>query len=97
MFNEQADVQFDAALAQTGKAGHEERSSSTCATIRVVCYRSRRTLPRASSPSGPIVWVKEKNGQMSSLNVEDRQAPQSALQRHLSSHRSGQRRFGIGG
>jgi C-terminal peptidase (prc) len=68
MFNEQADQQFAAALAKLEKQG-----------MRALIFDLRdnpggllnvcREIASRFIPDGPVVWVKEKNGQMSPMNV----------------------------
>jgi carboxyl-terminal processing protease len=69
MFNEQADVQFDAALrkleAQRMRALVFDLRDNPGGLLQVAQDLASRFIP-----DGPIVWVKEKNGRMSSLNVE---------------------------
>ena len=69
MFNEQADTQFDAALQKLEKQGMKalvfDLRNNPGGLLQVAQDLASRFIP-----DGPIVWVKEKNGRMSSLNVE---------------------------
>jgi carboxyl-terminal processing protease len=69
MFNEQADVQFDAALAKLERQGMKalifDLRDNPGGLLQVAQDLASRFVE-----SGAIVWVKEKNGRMSPLNVE---------------------------
>jgi carboxyl-terminal processing protease len=69
MFNEQSDIQFDAALqkleAQGMKALVFDLRNNPGGLLTVAQDLASRFIP-----NGPIVWVKEKSGRMTALQVE---------------------------
>ena len=69
MFNEQADVQFDGALQKLENQGMKalvfDLRDNPGGLLQVAQDLASRFVA-----DGPIVWVKEKNGHLSSLNVE---------------------------
>jgi carboxyl-terminal processing protease len=69
MFNEQADQQFAAALAKLERQGMKalifDLRDNPGGLLNIAQDIASRFVP-----NGPVVWVKEKNGRMSSMNVE---------------------------
>jgi carboxyl-terminal processing protease len=68
MFNEQADAQFDLALEQLEKQGMKALIFDLRNNPGGLLNISQDIASRFIE-SGPIVWVKQKSGQMDSLNV----------------------------
>ena len=71
MFNEQADQQFATALSKLEKQGMKglifDLRDNPGGLLNIAHEIASRFVP-----NGPVVWVKEKNGQMSSMNVVQR-------------------------
>lgn len=68
-FNEQADAQFDAALKRLERAGMDALIFDLRDNPGGLLDEAQNIASRFL-PDGPVVWVREKNGQMSSLDVD---------------------------
>ena len=95
MFNEQADAEFSRALGKLEKKGMKalifDLRDNPGGLLNIAQDIASRFLP-----SGPVVWVKEKSGRTSSLDVESNLPQQCLEQGRIPGGGIGQRQLGVG-